>query len=120
MVADILHPGVYRNPGLMIHHVIGLMGAIASLGHYRLRNIAVALLCSELYPFATMLSRHPSLVHYRSLFRFVGLLISLGYRIPFFARVLWIKGPYPLARVGGGLMLGLDTFWAVQTIRTFL
>jgi hypothetical protein len=120
ILADTLHPNVYRNPGLMVHHVIGLMGAIASLCQYRLRNITVALLCSELYPFAGMLTRQPSLVRYRSFFRLVGLAISLGYRIPFFTRVFCVKGPYPLARVGGGLMLGLDTFWAVQTLRNFM
>jgi hypothetical protein len=120
MLADTLHSSVYRNPGMMVHHVIGLTCAIMSLGHYRIRNITVALLSSVLYTIATMLSRQPSLVHYRSFLRLVGQAISFGYRFQFFTRAVWIKGPYPLARVGGCLMLGLDTFWAIQTLCTFL
>lgn len=107
---------IYKDKGLLFHHIITLIGAINSLLNKNLRNISISLLVSEILPVLTYFKEKSKIGKKINIIR---ILISICYRIPLIINII-IKTRDNLLKTIITSFISLELYWLLLMIKPYL
>ena len=107
---------IYKDKGILFHHIITLIGGINSLLNKNLRNISISLLVSEILPVLTYLKEKSKIGKKINIIR---ILISICYRIPLIINIM-IKTREKLLKTVITSFISLELYWLFLMTRPYL